>query len=165
MNRGEIYYITRPDQEGSLIHAAGRPAIIVSRQVLAQTSPVQQVVFLTTREKDDTPAHVRINSTGKPSTAICEQVDSVPVSAIGSRCAVCTLEEMEAIDAALMWCLGLPSAPAEPDAEGDDAGAYDYDDATAELAQELVQARAELAASERFIQQLLDRLTTGRGAR
>lgn len=117
MNRGEIYYVSRPESVG----AEMQPAIVVSRQLFARIAPVQQVVFLTTHVKPGFITYVSIASTGRQSTAICEQVTSVSVECFGDLCGVCTSEEMEQIDKAIAWGLGVnPTPEIGPITEGGD---------------------------------------------
>lgn len=106
MKRGEIYFIFKRDAVGNEI-AKARPGIIVSNNVINSTSGVVEVVYLTTQPKKDLPTHVAINSSGVPSVACCEQIDSVSVQLVGNFRGVCTAEEMKAIDTALLASLGI----------------------------------------------------------
>lgn len=96
VNRGEIYYIQNTVAVGSEQTSNNRPAIIVSNSQNNRFSRVVEVVYLTTKEKNPLPTHVKIDSIDRPSTALCEQIHSVS-----------TEEEMKAIDAALMVSLDL----------------------------------------------------------
>jgi mRNA interferase MazF len=142
MKRGEIYYIQRRETVGSEI-AGARPAVIVSNNALNDTSPVVEVVFLTTKPKKDMPTHVAIQSTGADATALCEQVCSVSRQLVGKFCATCTQEEMEGIDEALLISLGLDAPRAE---QGD------------KLADELAKAIAGRDAYRRMLYGLLDQV-------
>ena len=104
--RGNIYYINNSPIVGSE-QASGRPAIVVSNDKNNNHSSVIEVVYLTTQPKTYLPTHVKITSSSKPSTALCEQVYSVSVDRIGDWCGECTADEMEQIDAALIISLGL----------------------------------------------------------
>ena len=106
IKRGDIFYISREETVGSEQHA-GRPAIIVSNPVCNEHSPVVEVVFLTCQRKKPMPTHVRIESVGRRSTALCEQITSVDVSRIGDYKGHVTDDEMREIDTALMCSLGL----------------------------------------------------------
>ena len=140
------------------MRAQGRPAIVVSRQCFARTSPVQQVVFLTTRDKPNLETHVQIMSTGIPSTAICEQVNSVAVERFGDRCGVCTPEEMERIDEAIAWGLGLePRLDVGPITDGEDDAADDAD-----TAGELLIAETQRDAYREMYEHLLAQVLAGR---
>lgn len=116
MLRGDIYFINRTNAVGTEI-AKSRPAIIVSNNVLNTTSEVVEVVYLTTQPKKEMPTHVILNSTGVSSVALCEQVDHVYKGLVGSFCARCTAEELEAIDKALMQSLGLDKPQRSPETE------------------------------------------------
>lgn len=109
MKRGDIYYIEKHDAYGSEIRKA-RPGVIVSNDMLNQTSDVVEVVYLTTQPKKELPTHAIINSSGCESTALCEQVDSVSLRLVGNYCGTCTPDEMLAIDRALCASLDLASA-------------------------------------------------------
>lgn len=107
IKRGDVYFIERDGEETGSEQRAGRPAIVVSNNVQNLTSDVVQVVYLTTRPKNDLPTHVTIRSTGMLSTALCEQVTSIDVSRLGDWKCQCTQTEMEAINQALLISLGL----------------------------------------------------------
>ena len=106
--RGEIFYI-----ENGKIFAVGdekcsaRPAIIVSNNKCNMFSKFVNVVYLTTQEKTDLPTHVDIYTTGRKSTALCEQVHSISTERIGDYVATCTDNEMQMINIALAVSLGL----------------------------------------------------------
>lgn len=108
MNRGEIYYIHSPPTVGAEIEIKkARPAVIVSNNSLTHNSGAVEVVFLTTAPKREMPTHVCINATGVPSTALCEQINTVALQRVGDCAGVCTKEEMAAIDKALLASLGI----------------------------------------------------------
>jgi mRNA interferase MazF len=110
MRRGEIYYIEIPTSIGTEIRKA-RPGIIVSHDKLNDHSGLVEVVYMTTTPKEEQPTHVSINSCDRPSTALCEQVNTVSKSRIGDYCGTCTPEEMAAIDRALLVSLGIELEP------------------------------------------------------
>ena len=108
VKRGEIYYIakggygfTGSEQE------AGRPGIIISNNALNRTSATVEVVYLTTQPKHDMPTHVVIRTSGRVSTALCEQVTTVSVDRIGDLFGVCSKQEMTMVDIAIMESLQL----------------------------------------------------------
>lgn len=104
--RGQIYYVYPKDYTGSE-HGGGRPAIIVSNDVGNEYSQVVEVVFLTTREKKPLPTHVAINSAKYPSTALCEQIDSVDKERIGGYINEISQAEMKNIERALLVSLDI----------------------------------------------------------
>lgn len=106
MKRGEIYYITHRDTIGDEISKA-RPGVIVSNDTLNLHSGVVEVVYLTTQLKDHTPTHAIIEATGRTSTALCEQINTVSVQLVGDYCGTCSEEEMAAINQALRASLDL----------------------------------------------------------
>ena len=105
--RGEIYYIYPSGSEHESEQVAGRPAIIVSNNKGNGFSPVVEVVFLTTKEKNPLPTHVEILSCKRPSIALCEQIDTVSKSRIGKYNGKCTDEEMHKIDKAICISVGI----------------------------------------------------------
>lgn len=107
-NRGEIYYIYPRDMEctGSE-QAGGRPAVIVSNDVNNEFSRVVEVVFLTTRDKKPLPTHVAINSAKYPSTALCEQIDTVDKSRIGQYINQVSNAELLGIEKAMLISLEI----------------------------------------------------------
>ena len=133
IKRGEIYYIESIYNEQGSEQRAGRPAVIVSNNTLNATSTVVEVVYLTTKPKQDMPTHVTIRSAPRESTALCEQIASVSVDRIGSWYSECTEAEMEAMDVAMMISLGMSFAkePAKADeAQNNDVVASEkYDEA------------------------------------
>ena len=119
IRRGEIYFIKRGENYGCEIES-GRPAIIVSNDRLNTYSQVAEVVYLTTQPKKDLPTHVKIQSTGLTSIALCEQIHTVSHERIGDYKATCTHAEMQAVDLALQESLGIkPITIEKPDAEGE----------------------------------------------
>lgn len=107
IKRGDIFYIanskyyaTDPENE------AGRPAIIVSNDILNKSSSVVEVVYLTTRDKKPMSTHVGIICK-IPSTALCETIYTVTKDRIGDFIKSCSAEEMTEIDKAIAVSLGL----------------------------------------------------------
>lgn len=111
IKRGEMFYISRggASYNGSEQHA-DRPAVVVSNNKNNENSNVVEVVYMTTQPKTNLPTHVRIRSTGRISTVLCEQVYSVSTERVGTYIGECTDKEMENIDIALMISLQLDNA-------------------------------------------------------
>lgn len=84
----------------------GRPAIIVSNNANNQHSPVVEMVYLTTQDKNPLPTHVSIPAK-YPSTALCENIYTVPKDRLSSFIRSCTPEEMRRINQALICSLAL----------------------------------------------------------
>ncbi|WP_195985359.1 type II toxin-antitoxin system PemK/MazF family toxin [Clostridium sp. D33t1_170424_F3] len=120
--RGELYYV-EPYQTTGSEQRAGRPAIIVSNDMNNNYSGTVEVVYLTTQPKNDLPTHVTIRSTGRLSTALCEQITSVSKDRLGERICELTSDELRQIDIALSVSLAImdiePPAekPPEPEKE------------------------------------------------
>lgn len=108
IKRGDIYYVSRSETIGAE-QRSGRPAIIVSNPECNEHSPVVEVVYLTSQNKKHLPTHVRIESAGRRSTALCEQITSVDVSRLGDYKGHLTDSEAEQVDIALMKSLGIQS--------------------------------------------------------
>lgn len=107
--RGDIFYITQGVAVGSE-QKAGRPGIIVSNDLANKHSPNVEVVFLTSQEKKPLPTHVSILAK-IPSTALCENIQTVSKERLSDFIRSCTTKEMKAIDTALLTSLGI-EAPA-----------------------------------------------------
>lgn len=86
---------------------ADRPAIVVSNDDNNGHSSVIEVVYLTTQPKTDLPTHVTIKSTGRVSTALCEQVYSVSVDRVNNYVGQASEQEMKNIDIALAVSLAI----------------------------------------------------------
>lgn len=107
-HRGEIYYIyPRNVEYVNSEQAGGRPGIIVSNEVNNEFSRVVEVVFLTTRDKKPLPTHVAINSAKYPSTALCEQIDTIDKERIGQYINQVSNAEMNKIEQAMMISLEI----------------------------------------------------------
>ena len=173
MKRGEIYYISIPYNTGSEM-AKNRPAVIVSCDALNLSSPVITVVYLTATPKHRTPGHVEINSSTRPSTALCEQIYTVDKSRVSSCIGEVTPDEMADIDAALMRTLGI-EAPASEESDEEivqnvfersptnSSGVIDVEEllhAVAECTEQRDKLTTELAVYKSLYERLLDRLTT-----
>lgn len=104
--RGEIYYIHETEISGNE-QAGGRPGIIISNDVGNEHSPVVIVVYLTTREKKPLPTHVKINTAEKPSTALCEQIETIYKGRIGKYIGQITDTEQKNLDKALAVSIGI----------------------------------------------------------
>lgn len=104
--RGEIYYIYETEVSGNE-QAGGRPGIIISNDVGNEHSQVVIVVYLTTREKKPLPTHVKINTADKPSTALCEQIETVYKGRIGKYIGQITDTEQKCLDKALAVSIGI----------------------------------------------------------
>ena len=108
MKRGEIYYIESTYSESGNEQQSGRPAVIVSNDLCNTHSAVVEVVYLTSQPKKDLPTHVQTRSAHiVPSTILCEQVNSISKTRIGTYVGELTKAELAAVDVALAISLGL----------------------------------------------------------
>lgn len=109
MKRGDIYYIKQnaTANEGDADNPSGRPAIIVSNDAHLEQLERVQIVYLTTRDTDDSPTNVDIRSTSRPSIALCGQISWVFKSKIGDFVCSITPYELMMVDIALATSLGL----------------------------------------------------------
>ena len=125
--RGEIYYVKPSYDETGSEMWSGRPGIIVSNNQSNRFSNQVMVVYLTTKPKNNYPTNVPINATGKPSTAICEQVTTVSKERLGSDAYVCTAKEMADVDKALRVALfGVDSTASESAEASDTSDAVEF---------------------------------------
>lgn len=106
---GDIFFITEGTYTGSEQNG-GRPGVIVSNDVGNKHSPNVEIVFLTSNEKKPMPTHVKIMCK-VPSTALCENIQTVSKERLDTFIRSCTMSEMKQIDNALLCSLGL-MAPA-----------------------------------------------------
>lgn len=106
INRGDIFYIEQSVRCGNEIKK-DRPGIVVSAERLNAGESCVEVVFLTSQPKKEMNEHVKILSSGRESTALCEQINSISVSRLANYNGRITDEEMKAIDKALAASLGL----------------------------------------------------------
>lgn len=114
IRRGDIFYIRNErSRTGSEIKKS-RPGIIVSNDMNNRYGRVVEVVYLTSKPKSrDMPTHVEIRSTGRKSTALCEQPTAVAVERIENWIGTATRKEMQMIDRALMVALGIKAEKEE----------------------------------------------------
>lgn len=106
IRRGDIFYVRKGGYAYGSEQDQGRPAVIVSNDTGNYHSNIVEVVYLTTQEKKPLPTHVDIMCK-VPSTALCEQITNVSQERLGEYVRSCTVEEMDAIDRALMILLGI----------------------------------------------------------
>ena len=106
MKRGEVYYL-RYDNSMGHEEACGRPVIIVSSQEGIDTSPVIQVVYMTTSFRKNGTC-VKLSTPRRQSWAMCNQIDTIDKRKLGNDI-MCRLnrDEMSEIDRTLKMVLGL----------------------------------------------------------
>ena len=107
IRRGDIYYVREIKDAVGSEQKGYRPAIVISNNVGNKYSKIKQVVYITTKNKNEIPTHVVINSAKYTSIAICEQIFSVSDERIGRYIGHCTEDEIKELDKALMISIGL----------------------------------------------------------
>jgi mRNA interferase MazF len=107
MKRGDIYYINSTHAEQGHEIRAGRPAVIVSNDKNNECSGTVEVVYMTTKPKNDMPTHVFTRSSREPSTILCEQITTVSKDRVGDYYGRLADNELQILDNALAISLGL----------------------------------------------------------
>lgn len=105
IRRGDMYYIIN-NGANMEDNRQGRPAIIVSNDINNKNSDRVEIVYLTSQEKRPMPTHVSIMCQVL-STAICENIYTVPKDRLSTKIRHLSCEEMQRIDQALICSLGL----------------------------------------------------------
>lgn len=117
IERGNIFYVDNNWYAIGSEQYGARPAVVISNNECNKHSEVVEVVFCTTAYKSELPTHVEICSTPRPSTVLCEQITSVSVERLGAYIGMCSNEEMQRIDSAIMISLGLEKEKTALDVE------------------------------------------------
>lgn len=107
VNRGDIFYIQRSNSYQGNEIAKDRPGVIVSADHLNAGESCVEVVYLTSQPKKDMNEHVVILSSGRTSTALCEQIYSVTMQRLGNYYGKVSPSEMREIDRALASSIGI----------------------------------------------------------
>lgn len=144
--RGDIWFVTGAKSVVGSEPAGSRPAVIVSNNKGNKFSPNVEVVFLTTKDKKPLPTHVPVLCK-VPSTAMCENVQTVSKERLEDFIRSCSDTEMKAIDTALLCSFGIMAPAAEPVT------------APVPVAERNDSTDVELRVYKTLYEQLLDRLT------
>lgn len=104
--RGDIYFVAPGGNFCGSEQKPNRPGIVVSNDLANKHSPNVEMVFLTSQEKKPLPTHVDIIAK-VPSTALCENIQTVSKDRLGDFLKSCTTSEMKKIDEALLISLGM----------------------------------------------------------
>lgn len=110
IKRGDIFWIDLSEYRPTVgsVQKPGRPGIVVSNDANNTNAKTVEIVYLTGQPKNNLPTHCTINSTGKPSIALCEQITTVSTEQLRDYVNQCTDEEMAEIDRCIAISLGLP---------------------------------------------------------
>ena len=106
-SRGEIHYIDDMGHTNEFGYRSGRPCIIISDDSTNQYSSHVTVIPLTSQERKQSPVHVAIQCK-MPSTALCENIQTVPKEKVGNYIRTCSKAEMAEIHKGVCSALGLP---------------------------------------------------------
>ena len=153
--RGDIFYVENRVNLNPVGHEmwSGRPAVIVSDDAHNMTEDTVTVVYMTTKGKRQSDAHVPVK-TQCDSIALCEQIACVDVSRLGKFICHVTDEELAAIDRALVLHLGLTAAPTDkPEPKPVQV--------LCDECRDVHSARAERDVYKRMYEQLLERMSCG----
>lgn len=105
--RGEVYYVINDSNKIGSIQSGTRPAVIVSNDIGNKYAPVVTVAYMTTAIKKRLPTHVVTMCTGKESTILCEQVNTISKEMLGKCIGRLSHKDIKAVDAALACSVGL----------------------------------------------------------
>jgi mRNA interferase MazF len=103
--RGDVHAITLPRKRGH-VQQGRRYAVIVQADDLLSLSTV--VVCPTSRSAFPASFHPEITLLNQPTQVLCEMAGAVDARALGERIGHVALDEMRALDDALLLVLDLP---------------------------------------------------------
>lgn len=108
VRRGEIYFITKfNDPTVGSEQRQGRPFLIVSPNNMVKNGRGALCVPLTLQDKKPLAQHCVIDTFGKESTVLCEQIRYIDEVYFGSYYATATEAEMAEVDRCLMAAVGV----------------------------------------------------------
>lgn len=110
IQRGDILYIIGDDEHPPVGNEiwSDRMALVVSNNSLNKRSGILEIVYLSTSEtKRLAPTHIPIKSGNKIALTQCEQVHTVDISRVKEYVGKATEEEMDEVDGALLFSLGI----------------------------------------------------------
>ena len=112
IHRGDIFWcpVMEVNADGELFVGSPRPVIIVSNDRFNASCSNITVVPITTKEKKNLPAHVKISVNKIEGTAMCEKVSIATKDNLGYFCGSLPQEQMGEIDKALCFQLSLEKA-------------------------------------------------------
>ena len=113
MTRGDVYFIKNPKLDNGCAQRPDRHAVIVSNDMLNALNSFVNVCYMTVKPVSDMPTHAITRCTGCASTIMCETLNQVHISAIGTKAGELTESEMQAMNAALAITLGIDFSSTE----------------------------------------------------
>ena len=108
--RGQVWFYRTDRIANGQIQGANRPVVIVSNDIGNAHAPILTVVPCTTAKKNRLPTHAHISLT-HPSTAMCEQVQTVNKSDLTDYMQALGAKEMDTLDNCLSVAMGLNPIP------------------------------------------------------
>ena len=151
--RGDIYYIEAGGVCVGSEQKPGRPGVIVSNDLGNKHSSNVEVVFLTSQSKKELPTHVSVICK-VPSTALCENIQTVSKERLGTFIRACSDDEMREIDNALLCSLGITI----PEVERELEESYNFPPSTEQISV----AEIERNLYKSLYEQLLDKMVVTR---
>ena len=151
--RGDIYYIEAGGVCVGSEQKPGRPGVIVSNDLGNKYSSNVEVVFLTSQSKKELPTHVSVICK-VPSTALCENIQTVSKERLGTFIRACSDNEMREIDNALLCSLGITI----PEVERELEESYKFPPSTEQISV----AEIERNLYKSLYEQLLDKMVVTR---
>ncbi len=151
--RGDIYYIEAGGVCVGSEQKPGRPGVIVSNDLGNKHSSNVEVVFLTSQSKKELPTHVSVIYK-VPSTALCENIQTVSKERLGTFIRACSDNEMREIDNALLCSLGITI----PEVERELEESYNFPPSTEQISV----AEIERNLYKSLYEQLLDKMVVTR---
>ena len=151
--RGDIYYIEAGGVCVGSEQKPGRPGVIVSNDLGNKHSSNVEVVFLTSQSKKELPTHVSVICK-VPSTALCENIQTVSKERLDTFIRACSDNEMREIDNALLCSLGITI----PEVERELEESYNFPPSTEQISV----AEIERNLYKSLYEQLLDKMVVTR---
>ena len=163
VKRGDIYWITKNPHRPTAgsVQEPGRPGIVVSNDANNTFALTFERVYLTGKPKKAMPTNCTINSAKMPSTALCEQVQTISNEQIVGYIGQCTEEEMAEIDRCLTISLGLPEPTDRKSITEPVSPAISYSEHKARitsLERDLAEAQVREAVLKSMYDELLNRI-------
>lgn len=89
------------------VQGGTRVCVVVSNDMGNLHAPVVEIVYTTTKQKNDLPTHFPVKSTPEPSTVLCEQIMTVNKNDLKTYYGSLTMKEKCQLDRCLKISLGL----------------------------------------------------------
>ena len=113
VRKGDIYYVSKNQYtaEHNLGMYNAKPMVIISCDEIndraQRTDGYVLAVNLSSKVDEENATTVRMHSSGRECMCLCERVYTIPVARLGKLIGGLTYEEMDAVDEALRYAMGL----------------------------------------------------------